>query len=629
MIKQIRMHSLMLVFALVFSFWGGIKAMATPEKNKSGELVSQNLITDPLVNYKPNGDDGSTENPFKAWIVGMDWDKQYVRIVADLTNCKTVNSSADCVFSLVGAKIADGTGTKWSGNGGVSLHVYYTATDNTISSIHVNDGGSTGSQSGVTIKDKSNVVFEISKEKGLVINGVQTKATASSLANLTNMSDLTFSSEEGIGRMHGWYKSVKVINKANISNTTNVGGSVVSDVLNGEKYVSDGTNKWTKDFEIDWSKQKVIAELDVTACSSLSRSVDLFSIGDDAFTWGNNNTANIHLYRSATGSLSAYSCRDAGYDASKTLAVSSGIPNNSNTMTIELSKSSGFVVNGHTVFSADAMKNSVCTIFNLSQLKVGSGEGNNQVSNATYNFIKVVTNDYSPEVSTVTTSQLKEGTVNTLASQSNAEISLDRSFENDGYWYTFCVPFSLTADSVKSVFGDDVKLRTFDSVNGNTLIFAEATNIEAGVPYLLMPSKNVSAPTFIDVDIVAPTDGQPAATEHDGFGMQGIYSYTDIEVNGRNIYLSSNNTFKKISDKNHKMKGTRAYFYVPDGTNLAALKAEIDGVETSLGEALTDGQTECVDNRVYNLQGQYMGTSLNGLQRGVYVQNGKKIVVNK
>ena len=34
-----------------------------------------------------------------------------------------------------------------------------------------------------------------------------------------------------------------------------------------------------------------------------------------------------------------------------------------------------------------------------------------------------------------------------------------------------------------------------------------------------------------------------------------------------------------------------------------------------------------VDNRVYNLNGQYVGTTLNGLSKGVYIVNGKKVVV--
>ncbi|WP_025002041.1 M6 family metalloprotease domain-containing protein [Prevotella dentasini] len=33
------------------------------------------------------------------------------------------------------------------------------------------------------------------------------------------------------------------------------------------------------------------------------------------------------------------------------------------------------------------------------------------------------------------------------------------------------------------------------------------------------------------------------------------------------------------------------------------------------------------DEKVYNLNGQYVGTSLDGLQKGIYIQNGKKVVV--
>ena len=36
---------------------------------------------------------------------------------------------------------------------------------------------------------------------------------------------------------------------------------------------------------------------------------------------------------------------------------------------------------------------------------------------------------------------------------------------------------------------------------------------------------------------------------------------------------------------------------------------------------------ENADNRVFNLNGQFVGTSLTGLQKGIYIQNGKKVVV--
>ena len=50
----------------------------------------------------------------------------------------------------------------------------------------------------------------------------------------------------------------------------------------------------------------------------------------------------------------------------------------------------------------------------------------------------------------------------------------------------------------------------------------------------------------------------------------------------------------------------------------------IDGVEIS------DNPTNGDDNRVYNVSGQYVGTgadTFNALPKGVYVVNGKKVVV--
>ena len=73
------------------------------------------------------------------------------------------------------------------------------------------------------------------------------------------------------------------------------------------------------------------------------------------------------------------------------------------------------------------------------------------------------------------------------------------------------------------------------------------------------------------------------------------------------------------------MKGMRAYFIVPQGTNFAALRANIDGATTAIDEFATVVE-QPTDNRIYNLQGQFVGTSFEGLH-GVYVQNGKKVLV--
>lgn len=39
--------------------------------------------------------------------------------------------------------------------------------------------------------------------------------------------------------------------------------------------------------------------------------------------------------------------------------------------------------------------------------------------------------------------------------------------------------------------------------------------------------------------------------------------------------------------------------------------------------------TRPLDNRVYNLQGRYLGTSLEGLSKGIYIRNGEKIIITQ
>ena len=71
----------------------------------------------------------------------------------------------------------------------------------------------------------------------------------------------------------------------------------------------------------------------------------------------------------------------------------------------------------------------------------------------------------------------------------------------------------------------------------------------------------------------------------------------------------------------------RAYFEVPHGTNDATLRAsifdDITGIE-DVDIAIEDDDT---DAPVFDINGQRVGTGLNGLNRGVYIMGGKKYVV--
>lgn len=396
--------------------------------------------------------------------------------------------------------------------------------------------------------------------------------------------------------------------KANITNTSLPEGSVVSTVL--ENHTGDGT-KFTRETAIDWTTQKIVAEIDISTCGTGTE--DLFSIGDDAISW---NAVNIHMYKTSGGSITAYLSGNAAGGT----PTASGATADGNMLRVELSSEKGFVVNGSVVFSKETI-NQYSTLFSLSTIKVGSGEGNNQESKAKYNYISVVTNDY--KTATVTSSNtLDEVTVNTFNAQNDVYVQLKRTL-TPTQWNTFCVPFTISADMIAEKFGAGTLVYTFGSMNGNVMNFVASTTIEAGKPYIVKPANTVVNPTFTGVNIEAKS---PVQSGENGFYMQGTYgAKTDLLDDGTNLFLGEGNKFYKPAKGSTKMKGMRAFFIVPQGTNLAALRANIDGATTAIDE-LTTVVEQPTDNRIYNLQGQFVGTSFEGLH-GVYVQNGKKVLV--
>ena len=402
--------------------------------------------------------------------------------------------------------------------------------------------------------------------------------------------------------------------KANITNTSLAAGSIVSTVL--ENHTGDGT-KFTRDIAIDWNNQKVVAEIDISTCGTGTE--DLFSIGNKITEFYENN---IHMYKT-TGGITAYL---VGNPVGGGATAFGPVSFDGNILRVELSSEKGFVVNDRVIFSKviinqySEQKYSK-QFFSLSNIQVGSGE-NNQNSRAKYNYISVATKDY--QTATVTSSNtLDEVAVNTFNAQNDVDVQLKRTLSPE-YWNTFCVPFTISEDVIAEKFGAGTQVCTFGSMNGNVMNFAHSTNIEAGKPYIVKPTKEVVNPSFTGVNIEAVAAKQVGAN---GYFMQGIYSVkTDLTTDGTNLFLGDGNKFYKPSGTTTaKMKGMRAYFIVPQGTNLAALRANIDGATTAIDE-LTTVVEQPIDNRIYNLQGQFVGTSFEGLH-GVYVQNGKKVLV--
>lgn len=222
---------------------------------------------------------------------------------------------------------------------------------------------------------------------------------------------------------------------------------------------------------------------------------------------------------------------------------------------------------------------------------------------------------------------LDENSVNTIEAYENANVTLKRTFYKDGEWNTLCLPFAV-ADA-KTAF-DGAELREVDTKNsnGNTIVFKEATAIEAGKPYLIKWANSSSAAVNVEkkfegVTLVAAAT--PVVVKEGGISFNGFYKMTAAsELGGASVAaIGAGNKLFKVTEG--KMKGFRAAFVLSSGAEATKYNVVIDGTATGIEDLVVDGVK--ANGRVYNLNGQYVGNSLNGLQPGLYIQNGKKIVV--
>ena len=222
---------------------------------------------------------------------------------------------------------------------------------------------------------------------------------------------------------------------------------------------------------------------------------------------------------------------------------------------------------------------------------------------------------------------LNENGDNIVKTAENVNVTLKRTFFHDNAWNTLCLPFDVDANKVATAFaGAEIREIDPNKCTANTIQFVPATEIKAGVPYIIKWNENVAEAkpfekTFEGVTLIA--EPKPVKVNND-ITFTGFYNKTTADKLGESVAAigAENKLFKVTSGE---MKGFRAAFVLNSNAQPSAIKLEIDGTATGIEDLVIDGVK--ANGRVYNLNGQYVGNSLNGLQPGLYIQNGKKIVV--
>ena len=194
------------------------------------------------------------------------------------------------------------------------------------------------------------------------------------------------------------------------------------------------------------------------------------------------------------------------------------------------------------------------------------------------------------------------------------DVTLTRNFTTD-VWNTFVVPFDIDNTTLKSVFGDKVQVAeatlTATSVAFNTMATPAIT---ANKPVII---KGVSKPGPYNFSGVIIKNATPTITT-DGTSFVGTYTPQTL---ADGVYYIASNKLKVANGTQH-IKGYRAYFTTSASTRLTLT---LDDEETTAIDGISTA-ANLMNGEVYNLNGMKM-TEGAKLQKGIYVVNGKKVIV--
>lgn len=188
-------------------------------------------------------------------------------------------------------------------------------------------------------------------------------------------------------------------------------------------------------------------------------------------------------------------------------------------------------------------------------------------------------------------------------------------------WNTICLPFALTDENLTALFGEGYKVYEFYQYKDGELGFRIASRRYAGYPYIVYCETvpTIEEPGYLET-YVSFTSSEKY-DEYNGARFQGTFAPMPTGTMKGKYGVTPAGKIQK-GGANAWMKGYRAYFELPEDVNPSKLAITIDGQTIATGIDAVEMLNE-LNGNVYDLQGR----KVNSAKKGIFIQNGKKIVV--
>jgi len=191
-----------------------------------------------------------------------------------------------------------------------------------------------------------------------------------------------------------------------------------------------------------------------------------------------------------------------------------------------------------------------------------------------------------------------------------------------GDYGTICLPYAVVAEDMAGADFFSIAGKVMKDGEPQSMVLEQVTTLEAGVPYIFSATSD---------KLIAAYSGKAVAEAGEANGLVGSFEGQDV---AEGMYLISAQNKVQLCGKGCKISGNRAYIdmdKVPEYSGEVGVNQRLISFEDATGISETMVEGGLAD--VYTLSGVEVRHQVNeseatqGLPQGIYIVNGKKVVV--
>lgn len=241
--------------------------------------------------------------------------------------------------------------------------------------------------------------------------------------------------------------------------------------------------------------------------------------------------------------------------------------------------------------------------------------------------VKTITVKYSKLANSLTLSETDADTDSKIANNNGktVDVTLTRTL-TAGAWNTICLPFDVTVEQMEDVLKSTVSVKEYGDENADTqtIYFNDATTMVAGKPYLIKLLEGTTIPTeLVFKGVTIKNVGESDRKFGSSYKICGTFGKYEMNTDGTELFLTTKGKFAVPAPTTNVMKGFRAYFFNVNGSTAGAALNLSFGEATGIDGVAADAVKSV---KIYNVNGQYVGTNLDALPKGLYIVGGKKVL---